>query len=151
MADDKKGARSYKGEVIGDSMSLTINFKWLLQIIAGTAVVVYFFWRMESRILDLELTEKEAEHLLTNRVSQKHLHLLDNLDWYSDMPPEVQGVILEMVYQLGFSGFKKFKKAISNMKSKDWKGAATEMLDSRWAKQTPNRANQLADIVREHG
>ena len=67
------------------------------------------------------------------------------------MPPEVQGVILEMVYQLGFSGFKKFKKAILNMKSKDWKGAATEMLDSRWAKQTPNRANQLADIVREHG
>ena len=102
-------------------------------------------------IKDLELTEKEAEHLLTNRVSQKHLHLLDNLDWYSDMPPEVQGVILEMVYQMGFTGFTKFKKAISNMKSKDWKGAATEMLDSRWAKQTPNRANQLADIVREHG
>ena len=102
-------------------------------------------------IKDLELTEKEAEYLLANRVSQKHLHLLDNLDWYSDMPPEVQGVILEMVYQLGFSGFKKFKKAISNMKDKNWKEAATEMLDSRWAKQTPNRANQLADIVREHG
>jgi len=102
-------------------------------------------------IKDLELTEKEAEHLLTNRVSQKHLHLLDNLDWYSDMPPEVQGVVLEMVYQLGFSGFKKFKKAISNMIDKNWKDAATEMLDSRWAKQTPNRANQLADIVREHG
>ena len=55
MADEKKGgARSYKGEVVGDSMAITINFKWLLQIIAGTAVVVYFFWRMESRILDLE-------------------------------------------------------------------------------------------------
>ena len=102
-------------------------------------------------IKDLELTEKEAEYLLANRVSQKHLHLLDNLDWYSDMPPEVQGVVLEMVYQLGFTGFCKFKKAISNMKDKNWKDAATEMLDSRWAKQTPNRANQLADIVREHG
>ena len=102
-------------------------------------------------IKDLELTEKEAEYLLANRVSQKHLHLLDNLDWYSDMPPEVQGVILEMVYQLGFSGFKKFKKAIANMKDKNWKVAASEMLDSRWAKQTPNRANQLADIIREHG
>ena len=102
-------------------------------------------------IKDLELTEKEAEYLLANRVSQKHLHLLDNLDWYKDMPPEVQGVILEMVYQIGFSGFKKFKKAISNMKDKNWKAAADEMLDSRWAKQTPNRANQLADIVREHG
>ena len=54
MADDIKGARSYKSEVIGDSMAITINFKWLLQIIAATAVVVYFFWRMESRIVDLE-------------------------------------------------------------------------------------------------
>tara|TARA_R100001530_G_scaffold116675_1_gene83750 strand:+ start:144 stop:563 length:420 start_codon:yes stop_codon:yes gene_type:complete len=102
-------------------------------------------------IKNLELTEKEAEYLLANRVSQKHLHLLDNLNWYKDMPPEVQGVILEMVYQIGFSGFKKFKKAIANMKDKNWKSAADEMLDSRWAKQTPNRANQLADIVWEHG
>ena len=102
-------------------------------------------------IKDLELTEKEAEYLLANRVSQKHLHLLDNLNWYKDIPPEVQSVILEMVYQMGFSGFKKFKKAIANMKDKNWKVAADEMLDSRWAKQTPNRANQLADIVREHG
>ena len=31
------------------------------------------------------------------------------------------------------------------------KAAAEEMLDSRWAKQPPGRANRLADIVREHG
>ena len=44
MADDKKGARSYKGEVIGgDSFAITLNFKWLLQIIAATAIVVYSF------------------------------------------------------------------------------------------------------------
>ena len=102
-------------------------------------------------IKDLELTEKEAEYLLANRVSQKHLHLLDNLDWYKDMPPEVQGVILEMVYQMGFSGFNKFKKAIANMKDHNWKAAADEMLDSRWHRQTPKRSEQLADIVREHG
>ena len=54
MTEDKQGARSYKGEVIGDSMAITINFKWLLQIIAGTAIVVYAFWRMESRIQNLE-------------------------------------------------------------------------------------------------
>ena len=67
------------------------------------------------------------------------------------MPPEIQGVIIEMCYQMGYSGFCKFKKAIANMKDKNWKGASEEMLDSKWAKQTSNRANQLADIVREHG
>ena len=54
MADANKGARSYKSEVIGDSMAITINFKWLLQIIAATAIVVYAFWQLESRIQELE-------------------------------------------------------------------------------------------------
>ena len=97
------------------------------------------------------ITEEESSSILTGRISQLHLQLLDDLDWYEDMPPEVQGVIIEMCYQMGFTGFCKFKKAIAGMKEHDWKGAAEEMLDSLWAKQTSNRANQLADIVREHG
>ena len=97
------------------------------------------------------LTEEESLHILTGRVSQLHLKLLDDIDWYKDMPPEIQGILIEMVYQIGYSGVMKFKKMIANMIDKDWKGAANEMLDSRWAKQTPNRANRLADIVREHG
>ena len=97
------------------------------------------------------LTEEESLHILSGRISQLHLKLLDDLDWYKDMPPEIQGVIIEMCYQMGFSGFCKFKKAIANMQEKNWKGASTEMLDSLWARQTSNRANQLADIVREHG
>ena len=97
------------------------------------------------------LTEEESLHILTGRISQLHLKLLDDLDWYKDMPPEIQGILIEMVYQIGYSGVMKFKKMIANMIDKDWKGAATEMLDSLWSKQTPNRANRLADIVREHG
>ena len=97
------------------------------------------------------LTEEESLHILAGRISKLHLDLLDTLGWYKDMPPEVQGVIIEMCYQMGFSGFKKFKKAISNMQDKNWKGASKEMLDSKWAKQTPNRARRLSDIVREHG
>jgi len=83
MADDKKGARSYKGEVIGDSMAITINFKWLLQIIAGTAIVVYFFWRMESRIVNLErnmvvaLEEIELHETERQIAEEKHIHDLE--------------------------------------------------------------------------
>ena len=51
---DNKGARSYKGEVVGDSMAITINFKWLLQIIAGTSILVYTFFQYEGRIQELE-------------------------------------------------------------------------------------------------
>ena len=54
MAEKKNGARSYRGEVIGDSYSLTINFKWLLQIIALVAIVTFSFWKIEGRIQALE-------------------------------------------------------------------------------------------------
>ncbi len=97
------------------------------------------------------LTEEESLHILTGRISQLHLKLSEKLDWYDDLPPEIQGVVIEMCYQMGFSGFLKFKKAIAHMKSKEWQLASKEMLDSLWARQTSNRANQLAQIVAEHG
>ena len=97
------------------------------------------------------LTEEESLHILSGRISKLHLTLLDRLDWYKDMPPEIKGVIIEMCYQIGETGFTKFRKAIAYMKDKNWKGAADEMLDSLWAKQTPNRAKRLSDIVRDHG
>ena len=54
MKDENKGARSYKGEVIGASMSLTINFKWLLQIICLVSIITFSFWKIEGRIQALE-------------------------------------------------------------------------------------------------
>tara|TARA_R110000765_G_scaffold343203_1_gene433256 strand:+ start:391 stop:699 length:309 start_codon:yes stop_codon:yes gene_type:complete len=79
--DDKKGARSYKSEVIGDSFAITLNFKWLLQIIAGTAIVVYSFWRLESRIQALErnmvLAIEEIELHDQERQAAEEQHIQD--------------------------------------------------------------------------
>ena len=97
------------------------------------------------------ITEEESLHILAGRISKLHLKLLDNIDWYKDLPPEIQGVIIEMCFQMGTTGMLKFKKMIANMKDRNWKGAADEMLDSLWARQTPNRANRLSEIVKEHG
>ena len=89
MADEKKGARSYKSEVIGDSMAITINFKWLLQIIAATAVVVYSFWRLEGRIQELErnmvlaMEEIELHDLERQAAEASHIQdMQEQMDWY---------------------------------------------------------------------
>ena len=97
------------------------------------------------------MTEEEASERLEKRLKKRIAHLEKTLDWFKDLPPEVQSVVTEMTYQLGVTGFLKFKKCIANMKDKNWKGAADEMLDSLWAKQTSKRANRLASIVAEHG
>ena len=81
---ENKGARSYKGEVIGDSMAITINFKWLLQIIGATAIIVYAFWKIESRIqtlernMDIALEEIAIYEEERAIAEEEHIQMLEN-------------------------------------------------------------------------
>ena len=83
MADDKQGARSYKSEVIGDSMAITINFKWLIQIIVLVAIVTFSFWKIEGRIqelernMDLALQEIELHETERQIAEEKHIQQLE--------------------------------------------------------------------------
>ena len=86
---ENKGARSYRGEVIGASMAITINFKWLIQILVATSMVVYSFWKIENRIQDLErnmelaLQEIEINDLERKEAEQKHImEIQKQLEWY---------------------------------------------------------------------
>ena len=54
-------------------------------------------------------------------------------------------IVVEMVYQMGAYGVSKFKGMLKALQNGDYKQASVEMLDSRWAKQTPNRANRMAE------
>jgi len=49
-----------------------------------------------------------------------------------------------MVYQIGEGGVGKFKNMFKALDNEDYGEAAFQMLDSLWAKQTPNRANKLS-------
>ena len=64
-----------------------------------------------------------------------------------DLPPHIEEVILEMVYQLGTQGVRNFKKFWKALRIKDWKTAASEMKDSWWPKQSTKRWESLAEIV----
>ena len=64
-----------------------------------------------------------------------------------DLPPHIEEVILEMVFQLGTTGVSKFKKFWKALRVKDWKKASEEMKDSRWHSQTTKRCEALAEIV----
>ena len=66
----------------------------------------------------------------------------------SDMNFKAKCVIIEMVFQLGIGGVSKFKKALKAVDEEDWDTAADEMLDSKWSKQTPERAAELSSTMR---
>ena len=99
-------------------------------------------------IKDLVLDEDIAEEILIRKLEKLKRNANARFQWLEDMPQEVQAVVLNMCYQLGVTGVSKFRKAISALQEGDWDEAANEMLDSLWARQTPNRATELSDIVR---
>ena len=57
-------------------------------------------------------------------------------------------VIIEMVFQLGIGGVSKFKNMRKALGEGDYQTASEEMLDSRWAKQTPKRAESLSATMK---
>ena len=99
-------------------------------------------------IKDLEMDEDIAEEILIRKVEKLIKRVRKRFDWLDSVPREVQGILVEMSYQMGLSNVSKFKKALHAMQMLQWKKAADEMLDSRRAKQTPNRAKELSDIIR---
>ena len=109
----------------------------------GIPTIGYGF-AIKAHVLDEDI----AEEILIRKLEKLKRNATARFKWLEDMPVEVQEVILNMCYQLGVTGTSKFRKAISALQEGDWEEAANEMLDSLWARQTPNRAKELSDTIR---
>ena len=99
-------------------------------------------------IKDLELDEDIAELILMRKLDGLQKRIASRFGWFYNSPDEVKDVVTNMCYQLGLSGFSKFKKTIYLLETEQYEDASVEMLDSLWAKQTPNRAKELSEILR---
>ena len=99
-------------------------------------------------IKDLFLDEDIAELILIRNLAVLVERIKKTFPWINDAPEEVQDVVANMCYQLGISGFSKFKKTIYLLETEQYEEASVEMLDSLWYKQTPNRAKELSEEIR---
>ena len=99
-------------------------------------------------IKDLELDEDLAEEILIRKVEKLIKRVRSKFDWLDSVPHEVQGVLVEMAYQMGLSSVCRFRLALKYMENQNWERAADEMLLSKWNRQTPNRAKELSNIIR---
>ena len=102
-------------------------------------------------IKDLILDEDLAEEILIRKVRDLVARVDRKFDWFVTADNNVKEVVVEMCYQMGLSGFSKFKKTIYYLEKENYIEASKEMLDSKWAKQTPNRAKKLSNIVASAG
>lgn len=57
-------------------------------------------------------------------------------------------VLISMAYQMGVNGLAAFKNTLAMVAAKNFDGAAAGMMNSLWARQTPNRAKRHAEVMR---
>ena len=99
--------------------------------------------------------DKEYEESFLMDILQKDLQ--DSIDGAEDLckglkiSDDAKILIIEMIFQLGKKGVSKFRNMWKALQQDppQYDVAATEMLDSRWAKQTPNRAKEMSNYMRD--
>ena len=93
------------------------------------------------------ITKEEAELLLKNDLEKAEKDA-EKFSVYSKLNQTRKDVLIEMVFNLGYSRLSNFKKMFEALEKGDYDEAANQMLDSSWHKQVGKRAERLAYFMR---
>jgi lysozyme len=90
------------------------------------------------------LTREESAYLLRNDIARKQEEMDEKLPWWRSLDGVRQGALTNMAFQLGVTGLCQFKTTLRHIEAGEWLEASASMLQSKWAAQTPERANRIA-------
>jgi len=96
---------------------------------------------------DRGITEAEAEAMLDSDIEYTEERLVSSYEFYKDLDETRKAVLIDIAFNIGMTGLKGFKKMLIALEEGDYSEAAIQLLDSRYAKQVPNRAMELARLL----
>lgn len=102
----------------------------------------------DATAAEMEITRFQAEDYLRAEAAKALAGVEAAFLWWHDLDPVRQAIIVAMAYQLGLNGVRGFKRFIAALQAKDFRIASAEMMASKWARQTPNRAARAALMMR---
>jgi len=94
------------------------------------------------------IPEHVAEAWLEHDVLVRLAELETRFPWLTNAHPDVRRALGNMAYQLGVAGVANFSKMVAALEVGDRTTAAEHALDSKWAKQTPQRAARVAALIK---
>lgn len=97
---------------------------------------------------DVGISEDEARFLLDNDINRLYAAIPGVVPCFGSLDEARQHVFLDMAFNLGLGGLAKFQKVIAAASARDFETAAREMLNSAWAAQVGDRAQELAKMMR---
>lgn len=99
---------------------------------------------VDERMPGSGLRQSEMDFMLANDIAERKASLTQRLPWFYLVDPVRQGALLNMSFQLGVDGLLGFKNTLELVRKGQFSDAADNMLLSKWATQTPNRAKRIA-------
>ena len=93
------------------------------------------------------LSEDEIDYLLQNDIERVIKELATEYEWFNSLDDVRKDAIVDISFNLGQTRLRLFKRALAAMDAANYKEAATEFLDSKWAKQVGGRALELTDMI----
>jgi lysozyme len=103
---------------------------------------------------DVGITRQEAEILFENDLMRATAAVMSRLPWAAQLDEPRQAVLISLAFQMGVgskasgTGLLGFTRMLAAMERSAWDEAAIQLLDSRLAKQTPERTERLATQLR---
>lgn len=95
------------------------------------------------------LSDEEIDFMLANDIARTIQELSEEYRWFQELDEGARrDGIINMHFNLGRYRFAKFVKAIDHMESGNYDAAASEFLDSRWAKQVKGRSLEVTDMIK---
>ena len=96
------------------------------------------------------ISRDEAELMLKNdfEAAKTSLYSIFGFGFFLRLPDNCKIVLLDMIYNLGETRFRTFKKLIQAVKDKNFYEAAVQIIDSKYAREdAPVRANRNAKLI----
>lgn len=102
-----------------------------------------------GRALDVHgITAAESAYLLDNDINSCVAALAHAFHWWPDLEPVRQRVLVNMAFNMGMTKLLKFVDMIAAIEAQNWDKASAEILDSKAARDLPERYERLAEMMR---
>ena len=103
--------------------------------------------REREQLQNGEISKEVAMEWLKKDLEQRY-YLACDFAWFRDLDNVARaGAVVDLIYNLGYSGFKKFKKFIEAMNKRDCIKAVMELEDSAWFNQVGRRAKEISKMI----
>lgn len=99
-----------------------------------------------------EITHEQAEEYLDRDIEVARagaMNVFGANGMWAKFKPSARVVLTVMVFQIGAGNASKFVRLKKCLQRLDYIGAAAEMIDSKWCRQTPGRVRSLAALICE--